>query len=64
MIMTISYKLKTNPITNEPSNNILKNVTIDGVTATYFVPKDEANTDYQAYLEWKAIDGNEPEAAD
>ena len=28
------------------------------------IPIDEANTDYQAYLEWKAIDGNEPEAAD
>tara|TARA_B100000674_G_C37673176_1_gene837974 strand:+ start:457 stop:630 length:174 start_codon:yes stop_codon:yes gene_type:complete len=28
------------------------------------IPVDEANTDYQAYLEWKAIDGNEPEAAD
>ena len=28
------------------------------------IPVDEANTDYQAYLEWKAIDGNEPEAPD
>ena len=28
------------------------------------IPFDEANSDYQAYLEWKAIDGNEPEAAD
>ena len=28
------------------------------------IPFSEANTDYQAYLEWKAIDGNEPEAAD
>ena len=28
------------------------------------IPKCEGNTDYQAYLEWKAIDGNEPEAAD
>ena len=61
--MTISYKLKTNPITNEPSNNILKNVTIDGVTATYFIPKDEANTDYQEYLKWVS-EGNTPEEAD
>ena len=28
------------------------------------IPFDEANTDYQDYLAWKAIDGNEPEAAD
>ena len=28
------------------------------------IPFCEDNTDYQAYLEWKAIDGNEPEAAD
>ena len=31
---------------------------------TTCIPLDEENTDYQAYLEWKAIDGNEPEAAD
>tara|TARA_R100001460_G_scaffold37631_1_gene71999 strand:+ start:2256 stop:2441 length:186 start_codon:yes stop_codon:yes gene_type:complete len=29
-----------------------------------WIPFDEANRDYQQYLEWKAIDGNEPEAAD
>ena len=28
----------------------------DGVT--YFVPLDEANTDYQAIQEWAAIEGN------
>ena len=28
------------------------------------IPFMEDNTDYQEYLEWKAIDGNEPEAAD
>ena len=28
----------------------------DGVT--YFVPLDEANTDYQEIQEWAAIDGN------
>ena len=58
--MTISYKLKTNPITNEPSDNILKNVTIDGVTTTYFIPKNEANTDYQEYLKWAKTNTAEP----
>ncbi len=52
----------------------LRNFTIDGVTLEDIldkestpnraIPKDPANADYQEYLEWKAIDGNEPEAAD
>ena len=29
-----------------------------------YIPFDENNIDYQEYLAWKAIDGNEPEAAD
>ena len=28
------------------------------------IPISENNKDYQEYLAWKAIDGNEPEAAD
>ena len=32
-------------------------------SAKYFVPIDEANTDYQEYLEWVA-EGNTAEAAD
>jgi len=28
------------------------------------IPFSEDNIDYQKYLQWKAIDGNEPEAAD
>tara|TARA_A100001391_G_C4908010_1_gene235583 strand:+ start:447 stop:620 length:174 start_codon:yes stop_codon:yes gene_type:complete len=29
-----------------------------------YIPFCEGNIDYQEYLKWKAIDGNEPEAAD
>ena len=36
--------------------------TVNGIK--YYIPFDPDNTDYQAYLEWKAIDGNEPEEAD
>ena len=28
------------------------------------IPIDERNTDYQEYLLWKSIDGNEPDPAD
>jgi len=38
------------------------NCTIDGQELS--VPLDPANTDYQAILEWAAIDGNSIEAAD
>jgi len=40
----------------------IQRTTDDGIVSS--IPFDEANSDYQAYLEWKAIDGNEPEAAD
>ena len=62
--MTISYKLLGNdPIHNEPNTHVLKKETIDSKTTTYWVPKDESNTDYQAYLAWVA-EGNTAEAAD
>ena len=62
--MTISYKLLGNdPIHNEPSNHVLKKETVDGKTTTYWIPKNEGNKDYQAYLEW-VLKGNTPEEAD
>ncbi len=57
--MAISYKLVNDPIKGTPAPIIKK--TEDG--ASSFIPKDEANTDYQEYLEWVA-EGNTAEAAD
>jgi hypothetical protein len=47
------YKLLLNSITNQPASFILR--TADNA----FVPMDEANTDYQAYLKW-VEEGNTP----
>tara|TARA_R100001460_G_C3412492_1_gene159819 strand:- start:183 stop:356 length:174 start_codon:yes stop_codon:yes gene_type:complete len=49
------YKLVNHPITGELVN--IRTATDD------FIPLDEANTDYQEYLEWVAEE-NTPEAAD
>ena len=53
----------SNPIyklVNDPRHNVLINIrTADDK----FIPIDEANTDYQEYLEWVA-EGNTAEAAD
>jgi len=57
--MAISYKLVNDSIKGTPAPIIKK--TEDG--ASSFIPKDEANTDYQEYLEWVA-EGNTAEAAD
>tara|TARA_Y100000289_G_C3867428_1_gene121686 strand:+ start:463 stop:657 length:195 start_codon:yes stop_codon:yes gene_type:complete len=56
------YKLVKNPITSQVTSVL----TQTGNSEPYIVksiPFDEANTDYQEYLAWKA-EGNEPEAAD
>jgi len=46
------------PITNLAGDNFVIRLT-DGA----WIPVNEGNTDYQAYLEWLA-EGNEPEPAD
>ena len=51
------YQLLPDDITGQPSNVIRR--TTDNV----FIAMDEANRDYQEYLEWLA-EGNTPEAAD
>ena len=52
------YKIReTHLITDETMEGIIR--TSDGA----IIPDDEANTDYQEYLEWIAA-GNEPEPAD
>ena len=50
------------------STNSITGVTTEGDTIIRIadnaaIPKDEANRDYQKYLEWVA-EGNTPEAAD
>tara|TARA_R100000231_G_scaffold105468_1_gene78167 strand:- start:19 stop:204 length:186 start_codon:yes stop_codon:yes gene_type:complete len=57
----------TNPIYKFIKSSISgENVAVEITqgNATLQIPFSNDNTDYQTYLEWKAIDGNEPEAAD
>ena len=56
--MTISYKFVKDIFTNQHCGVLH---TKDGITSQ--IPLDEANTDYQKYLEWVA-EGNTAEAAD
>tara|TARA_R100000773_G_C4191185_1_gene97049 strand:+ start:741 stop:905 length:165 start_codon:yes stop_codon:yes gene_type:complete len=54
----MSYKKLKDPKTGEESKIILR------TTDNAFIPKSEANSDYQEYLEWEAIDGNDIQEAD
>ena len=54
------YKLQNNPITGK-LDGVIKN---PDASVRIIMPIAPENSDYQKYLEWKAIDGNEPEAAD
>jgi len=51
------YKLLVNPMTGQPAPFILR------VADNAYIPMDEANTDYQAYLKWLEA-GNTPLPAD
>tara|TARA_R100000278_G_scaffold1511_2_gene3063 strand:+ start:1006 stop:1167 length:162 start_codon:yes stop_codon:yes gene_type:complete len=53
----MTYKLPSKNILGETPNTIIRKA--DNVT----IPKDEANKDYQEYLEWVA-EGNTPDPAD
>ena len=54
---TENYKLVEDTPQGEPSNLIIR------LSDDAYIPKDEANTDYQEYLEWLAK-GNTPEEAE
>jgi len=51
------YKKVNDVITNQEADVILR------LSDNASIPKNEANKDYQAYLEWVA-EGNQPEEAD
>ena len=54
----MNYKLVNNSFTGN-----LQNIKRTDVTPPIFIPINEANTDYQDYLEWVA-EGNTAEDAD
>ena len=60
--MTYTYKFLPN-ITDLITGNSIENSCILRKEDNAFIPKDEANSDYQKYLAWVAK-GNAAEAAD
>ena len=65
--MVISYKLRNSPVYEMDGKTVASTTQDilykeDGVVKLA-IPKDEANTDYQEYLEWVSK-GNTPEEAD
>jgi Tfp pilus assembly PilM family ATPase len=57
----MTYKLKNT--TDGITGKTLEDNVIIRTSDNAAIPKDEANTDYQEYLEWVA-EGNTPEEAD
>ena len=57
--MNYTYKKLIDFFTKKESTNEILRKEDNAV-----IPIDEANTDYQEYLLWEAIDGNDIEAAD
>ncbi len=53
----MSYKLISPAISGDPVNSVMR------LSDETSIPFDEANTDYQEYLEWVAK-GNTPDPAD
>ena len=58
----MNYKFIKDRQTGSNDTTAIQRINDNGTQST--IPFDEANTDYQEYLSWKAIDGNEPESAD
>ena len=55
------YKQVKNSMTGEISTQSIEKI-VDG--KIWYIPCDPNNIDYQEYLEWVAIDGNNIEAPD